>query len=251
MAYAIMRFAKIKSVATANTRLMHNRRQLKESRTYTNPDAKNKALFLDGNRDNKDKNFREIFKVKTDDQKIRKNAVVAVESVFAFSPGSISPENYKSWAAETMHWAADLFGKNNIIDAQIHLDESNPHIHVISIPIDERGRLNCRAFLGGSSKRLSELQTSYAERMKQFSLERGVSKEITHRVHESHKRWITEQAVKENRLETYEKVFGTEREWDFDTFKKFKVIENELNTSDNALDAPKSALIPAQEELDK
>ena len=42
------------------------------------------------------------------------------------------------------------------------------------VPLDEKGKLNCRALLGGSRYRLSELQDDFAAAMKPLGLERGI-----------------------------------------------------------------------------
>jgi 5S rRNA maturation endonuclease (ribonuclease M5) len=42
------------------------------------------------------------------------------------------------------------------------------------VPLDEKGKLNCRAILGGSRYRLSELQDDFAAAMAPLGLERGI-----------------------------------------------------------------------------
>ena len=42
------------------------------------------------------------------------------------------------------------------------------------VPLDEKGKLNCRALLGGSRYRLSELQDDFAAAMAPLGLERGI-----------------------------------------------------------------------------
>ena len=42
------------------------------------------------------------------------------------------------------------------------------------VPLDEKGKLNCRALFGGSRYRLSELQDDFALAMKPLGLERGI-----------------------------------------------------------------------------
>ncbi|MFD1483375.1 plasmid recombination protein, partial [Paracoccus nototheniae] len=53
-------------------------------------------------------------------------------------------------------------------------DESTPHMTVMTIPLDERGKLNARALVG-SREQLSAMQTDFAERVgKTHGLERGL-----------------------------------------------------------------------------
>lgn len=201
MGFAIMRQEKIKTVSSANARLRHNRREV-PCKTADRT-KRNKLLVSEESRVFKDKSFKDIFKSKVGDQKIRKNAVKAIEVILTFSPGSIKSEDLQSWSKASMEWLRQIFGRNNIVDARLHLDETTPHIHAMIIPVDERGKLNARAFLGGTRDRMVELQTSYAEAVKQFGLERGISKQITEAEHKSSLRWHAENAQKEARLQAY------------------------------------------------
>ena len=238
MGFAIMRQDKIKTVSNANARLRHNRREV--PCVTADRTKENKSLVSESSRAFKNKSFKEIFKSKVGDQKIRKNAVKAIEVILTFSPGSIKAEDLQSWSAASMKWLCQVFGSSNIIDARLHLDETTPHIHAMIIPIDERGKLNARAFLGGTRDRMVELQTSYAEAVKSFGLERGISKQITGEEHKSSLRWNAENAKKEKRLQTYEAVFGTEAEWDFDTHNEF--IKKQLDLSSGGKNKPLEAL---------
>lgn len=205
--YCIMRMQKSKSTAQASARLKHARREI-PCKTVINPNAKNVNICSDYTRQCAGKSFREIFRERTQGQKIRKNAVHAVEVVLTFSPGAVAPESLENWARANMEWISENFGgSKNIIDARLHMDETTPHIHAMVIPIDDKGRLNARAFLGGTSHRMSDLQTEYAKAMEPFGLERGVSREITGAKHQAHQRWISSNAEKEANLQAYEAVF--------------------------------------------
>lgn len=58
--------------------------------------------------------------------------------------------------------------------AGIHRDETTPHMYAYVVPIDERGKLNCRAFYG-EKEALSKMQTDFADKVgKQHGLERGL-----------------------------------------------------------------------------
>lgn len=218
--FAILRFAKIKSASQGHARLQHNRR-VTDCPT-ANKEFSNKVLYVsEESREYRKKTFREIFKEKVGNQKVRKNAVLAVEAVMTFSPGAVAPGNIQPWATESAKWLIDLFGKENVIDACVHLDEKTPHIHAFVIPIDENGKLNARAFLGGTNNKMVALQSSYADAMRSFGLERGISRELTKAKHKSSLSWHAENAEKEAALEAYKKVFGTEKEWDMDKVIKF------------------------------
>ncbi len=115
--------------------------------------------------------------------KVRKNAVLAVEVLMTASPQYFfekSAEQIDEWKQASLAWANQYFGgTENIVDWAFHLDETTPHIHAIVVPIDPKGKLNCRHFLNGKEK-MSELQDSYAEAMKRFELDRGIKKSLAH-----------------------------------------------------------------------
>lgn len=232
-AYAILRIEKIKSVSHGNARLKHSRREI-ECPTAVSGKCNKHLVFTDRAEEmRKDKKtpFKTIFHERIKGQKVRRNAVHAIEVVLTFSPNAVNNERLRSWASANMQWLADNFGgAKNVIDARLHLDEATPHIHAFIIPLDERGKLNARAFLGGTNNRMSELQTSYAKAMEPFRLERGISKKITKAQHQNSQRWHAEQDHKELRLQTYEKVFGTEPEWDFERYSEFKTTQADLDT---------------------
>ena len=72
-----------------------------------------------------------------------------------------------------MTWLQDKHGAENILSAVIHNDEITPHLQVMVIPIDERGKLNARELVGGKAK-LSQMQTEFAQEVgKPFGFERG------------------------------------------------------------------------------
>ena len=111
------------------------------------------------------------------DHSVRKNNVLAIEVVATFSrQDNIPIEEWKKknvdWIKETFNKAAD--GKNNVASVVFHGDENgNVHCHAIVIPINENGRLGARSYTGGS-RALRDMQTSYANAMKEFGLERGL-----------------------------------------------------------------------------
>ena len=65
------------------------------------------------------------------------------------------------------------YGKENVIACSIHRDETTPHLIVYVVPIDEKGGLNAKKWLGGRSK-LSQTQTEFANEVKHLGLERGL-----------------------------------------------------------------------------
>ena len=121
----------------------------------------------------------------------RSNAVYAVEHLITASPEFFRQSEYKRyseqgeaqlwqdwdrWKAfqeQTLHWLTERYGKQNIVSFHVHQDEQTPHIHVVIVPIDAKGKLNARAYFGGREK-LSQLQDSFAQAVEGLGLERGL-----------------------------------------------------------------------------
>lgn len=79
------------------------------------------------------------------DKKVRKDAVRALTFVCNYQGADLSPEQVYQWANDSIKWIKANFGENNVKHAVVHMDEPNtsPHLHVMAIPVDERGRLCC------------------------------------------------------------------------------------------------------------
>lgn len=109
--------------------------------------------------------------------KVRSNAVRAVEYLVTASPEAMKRMNragQDSYFREALQFLQDKHGKENVLSAVVHRDETTPHLSVTVIPLDDRGKLNARQFLGGRDK-LRQLQTDFAEQVgKTYGLERGI-----------------------------------------------------------------------------
>jgi len=109
--------------------------------------------------------------------KVRKNAVLAIEYLVTASPDDMKGKNraeQDAYFEDALKWLRVCHGAENVVYAGIHRDETTPHMYAYVVPLDERGKLNCRAFLGGS-KALSEMQTDFAERVgRRHDLVRGI-----------------------------------------------------------------------------
>lgn len=120
----------------------------------------------------------------------RKNAVLAVEHLLTASPeyfklkkveGDVGKKHslrgdvqgYNAFKNNAIEWLNERYGKENVVNVTVHLDETTPHIHAIIVPIDAKGKLNARDFFGGRDK-MREMQDSYAQKMKPLGLERGL-----------------------------------------------------------------------------
>lgn len=180
MPHAIARIAKLKTgnvVASAN----HTNR----ARLTLNADPNITNIRFIGQPESKNNNqdLEAIVRERIGNQTIRKNAVLCVEILLTASPeyfrpndpskaGYYEPEKLADFQQAVHNWLDQEYG-NRIVRAELHLDESTPHIHAYFVPLDERGKLNCRGIFGGRQK-LSQFQDSYANAMSSIGLERGI-----------------------------------------------------------------------------
>lgn len=116
-------------------------------------------------------------------RKIRTDAVYCVEVLLSASPeyfrpaqpeqyGDYEPERLQAWVDASMQWLQKRY-KNRLVLAELHLDESTPHIEAYLVPLDEDEQLNCRSLFGGREK-MSEFQNSYAAAMAPLEIARGI-----------------------------------------------------------------------------
>jgi hypothetical protein len=110
-------------------------------------------------------------------ERIRKNAVLCIEYLIAGSPNAIhemTKTMQHAYFSDALHWLTERHGAKTVVCGIVHRDESTPHLSVFVIPIDPRGRLNCRHFLGGAAS-MTTMQTEFAERVgKLHGLSRGI-----------------------------------------------------------------------------
>lgn len=59
-------------------------------------------------------------------------------------------EDIEQWAIDCYNHLAKKYGAANIIDFVVHLDETNPHIHVTLVPLTQDGKLSYTELFGGS-----------------------------------------------------------------------------------------------------
>ena len=177
MAYSICRIAKLKSGGAIAASEAHTRRQ----RDTPNADLKKDNERFIGNPPGSFTLEQEVFN-RIGNQKIRKDAVLCVEILLSASPEFFRPCNLgeaghwdkqqlEGWKQANHHWLKQ-FG-DRIVRAELHLDESTPHIHAYLVPLDEKGKLNCKSIFGDREK-LSKFQDSYGAAMAPLGLERGI-----------------------------------------------------------------------------
>jgi len=173
---AIMRMEKHKNFQTIKAASNHHYR--KNLTLNANPKIKNKRLI---GSENIDQDVEKIINEKC--IKLRKNGIKALEFVCTASPDffELSDDaDIQKFSDKALAWAQNEFGKENVVNAVLHLDETTPHLHLTVVPVDStekkkgaKVRLNADKWIGGKEK-LSKLQDSFFESVKCFGLERGI-----------------------------------------------------------------------------
>ncbi|MEA5598710.1 MobV family relaxase [Rivularia sp. UHCC 0363] len=185
-ALAIMRVGKLKSFGNVGGSEKHTAR-LQDT---PNADPYKENIRLIGN--NNDPSLEEIVKAKIADNtkhKPRKDAVLCSEIFLSASPEYFRPHDPSKageWDDKLMwnftnastKWLQENFGEK-CVRAELHLDESTPHIHAYIVPVnDKTKKLSHKAMFGGDGRqasiKMSKLQDSYAKGLAHLGIERGV-----------------------------------------------------------------------------
>lgn len=114
--------------------------------------------------------------------KPRSDSVECIEFILSASPkffekpdGSQDKEKVKDFADASMTFINDDSKCGKCVKAVLHLDEMTPHIHVHKVPIDPKGKLNCKHYFGSKAQG-AKLQDEMFEIYKHLGLERGIPK---------------------------------------------------------------------------
>nr|WP_228722976.1 MobV family relaxase [Psychrobacter sp.] len=167
MNYAILRTAKLKTMGNIGGSLAHSYRTIETPNADPNLTPKNYHSVA----------TPEAVKQAIKDrlpEKRRADAVLCIEYLITASP---EWEGWgKSQEAEffkrSAQWLMDKHGEGNIAGMSIHRDISTPQLVAYVVPIDQKGKLNCKGFLGGRVK-LNQMQTDFANTVADLGLTRG------------------------------------------------------------------------------
>lgn len=140
-------------------------------------------------------------------RKIANNQVRAIRILLSGSPEDMKrieeSGRMDEWCKDNLDWLKDTYGKENLVSAVLHLDETTPHIHATVIPIvtgqsrkakiKEMGKEQEQKITGKKKYKtkdpnatrlcvddvmtrikLKEYQNTYAEKMQVYGLERGI-----------------------------------------------------------------------------
>lgn len=131
-------------------------------------------------------------------RKVGKNQVRAIRIMLSGSPDEmqriVREGRLAEWCTDNMRYLAATFGKENIVSADLHLDEKSPHIHATLVPIvtierkrkKQEKRVTKRYRTKSASRprlcadevmsrvKLKEYQDTYAAAMAKYGLQRGI-----------------------------------------------------------------------------
>ena len=172
--FAILRVSKISGMGKVAAAAQHNLRE--RDTANARPEDRARNIHLAGAKTTEE--LMKLWQERAPD-KIRKNAVHALEYIVTASPekmAAMGQTKSEDYLRDALTWLEDKHGPENILSAVIHNDETTPHLQVMLIPIDERGKLNARGLVGGKAE-LSAMQTDFAERVgRTHGLDRGIER---------------------------------------------------------------------------
>lgn len=107
--------------------------------------------------------------------KTRSNSVIALDAIYTasgeFFKGK-SNEECNQYFRDCLEFHQRKFG--HVISAIVHYDETTPHMHILSVPLTQDGRLSAREIVGNRAK-MSQMQTAFYEQVgRDYGLERGI-----------------------------------------------------------------------------
>ncbi len=170
MPYAIMRAKKLATMGAVAASLQHNFRERETPNADPSRTPENEHLMA-GSTDEAMGRLRELLP-----EKRRKDAVLAVEYVMTASPEwwkRAGHEQQRTFFERSVDWLQEKYGAQNVLVTTIQRDEKTPHLSAFVVPKTDDGRLSAKEFIGNRQKMRAD-QTSFAERMRDLGLERGI-----------------------------------------------------------------------------
>lgn len=111
--------------------------------------------------------------------RIQKNSVVDYSNII-----TVPKEQFENWGIEkskeylkeVYNYFCKEFGKENVVSAKIHLDETSPHMHLHFVPVSDIGKLQARSVM--TPARINKIHTEAPKYLQEkgFDVERGTGK---------------------------------------------------------------------------
>lgn len=170
MSFAIMRCKKLKGMGSVASSLQHHFRERETANADPTRTPEN-GYWVGKTTDETMGLLRERLP-----EKHRKDAVLAVEYMMTASPDWWEKANKQQqieFVKKSGEWLIEKYGKDNVIAFGVHHDEKTPHVSAFVVPRTADGRLSAKEFIGNREK-MSADQTSYAAKVQDLGLERGI-----------------------------------------------------------------------------
>lgn len=181
MSYGIIRVAKFNSSAVRGIQI-HDERE--KDKSHSNPDidfTRTKDNYTLKERPNKI--YNQVIKERIESlnlkKAVRKDAVVMCSFVVTSDRDffdNITLEQEKAYFHKAYNFIKEKYGEENIISAEVHKDETTPHLHINFIPVTKDNRLSAKSLF--DRKSLKQLQDDFHQQVSiEFGLERGGQEE--------------------------------------------------------------------------
>jgi len=170
--FAILRHHKHDSMAKIASADDHNERRRETPNADPDRRGENERLLGSGDAQADVRDRIDAAGIK---RKIRDNAIRAVEYMATTTADHFDPNDrdaIRAWALETVRWAQQRHGAENVVAAHLHLDEKTPNLHIMVVPVAPDHRLSAKDFFDGKGK-LRAMQDDYHQAVAHFGLERG------------------------------------------------------------------------------
>lgn len=247
----VFAFQKVKSRMGVRALLAHNLRYDKPNNARTDRERHN-VYPLNTKRDiNK---TMLAYQENLNGHKPRKNAVWAHEYVISGSRDGfkgLGMNGSKAYFKDAVRFLQEMYGHESLIIPTIHFDERTPHLHVIVQPMKD-GRLNGKAFTGGSKHTMAQLRTRFHKNVAlKHGFERGEPKnKVKHSDLDAHYKLVETQlpALRseksgleldilygQSEIESYNQDIQSKKSELDDLEKNIQALENEHSSINNEL----------------
>jgi len=174
--FAIVRIAKHKNLGGVLNLAKHHTRELECDHINTARTSLNIGPKF--GRDAVDAISKRIEEAQEGKKKFRSDAVKVLEYMCTASPEwwqKASKTQREGFISRTRGWLEKRH-PGNVAALWVHYDETSPHVHAFIVPLDKKGVLNAKSFVGGREK-LTALQDEFANVVGQpLGLDRGLKK---------------------------------------------------------------------------
>jgi hypothetical protein len=143
----VLRFGRIKSRKKLLDAFKHNKREFINPDSNINISKTVNNISIDGSyTSSKLMCDFDKYLLEYDIKSLRSNAVLAVEVLISIS-SHLKKDDLEKFFSDCAKWINSYF-KVPAISIDVHLDESNPHLHAILLPTLVKGKLNGHKLIG-------------------------------------------------------------------------------------------------------